>query len=163
MVVLYGNDAFSILVLSTKKQYSSFLKNVLFSRKLSFKVKVLKSLRIFIDCHIKTCRSQKRRPIVKIPTTIFQKNLCSFRWLENETSIRKSVFQCQDKSQPNFCSKTCWKEQSFIFSWWMKFFKHLYSYVIIELTELNWLCKLMKKVKSSQAAIPARKCIIASP
>ena len=49
---LYGNAAYSILVLSTKKLYSSFLKRV-------FKVKVLKTLKISKDCHIKTCRSLK--------------------------------------------------------------------------------------------------------
>ena len=43
MAVLYGNDAFSILVLSTKKLYSSFLKMVFVFQKICFKVKVLKT------------------------------------------------------------------------------------------------------------------------
>ena len=45
MVVLYGNDAFSILVLSTKKRYSSFLKKFFvfrFSRKSNSKLKYWK-------------------------------------------------------------------------------------------------------------------------
>ena len=51
MEVLHGNDEFSILVLSTKKQYSSFLKKAFVSEKLSFKVEVLKRLKISTGCH----------------------------------------------------------------------------------------------------------------
>ena len=69
MAVLYGNDAFSILVLPTKKQYSSFLKKVFVFQKICFKVKVLKMFKISTDCHIKTCRSHKQRAILKIPST----------------------------------------------------------------------------------------------
>ena len=87
MAVLYRNDAFSILVRSTKKRYSSFLKKVFIFQKICFKV--LKMFKIFTDRQIKTCRSLKRRAILKIPSTVFQKNLCSFRWLENETSKKK--------------------------------------------------------------------------
>ena len=50
MAVLYGNDAFSMLVLSTKKL---FLKKVSVFQKICFKVKVLKTFTISIDCHIK--------------------------------------------------------------------------------------------------------------
>ena len=71
MAVLYGNDAFSILVLSTKKRYSSFLKKVFVFQKICFKVKVLKTFETFTDCYIKTCRSLKRRAILKIPSTVF--------------------------------------------------------------------------------------------
>ena len=49
MTVLYGNDAFSILVLSTKKRYSSFLARVFVSKKIYFKVKVLKTFKCFIE------------------------------------------------------------------------------------------------------------------
>ena len=63
---LYGNDAFSILVLSTKNWYSSFLKKVFVFQIFYFKVKVLKMLKISTDCHIKTCWSLKQRPILKI-------------------------------------------------------------------------------------------------
>ena len=48
MKVLYGNDAFSILVLSTKKEYSSFLKNVFVFQKIYFKVKLLKTFKILL-------------------------------------------------------------------------------------------------------------------
>ena len=47
MAVFYENDAFSILVLSTKKGYSSFLKKVFIFQKICFKVKVLKRFKIF--------------------------------------------------------------------------------------------------------------------
>ena len=67
--VLYGNDVFSVFVLSAKKRYSSF------------KVKVLKTFKISTDCHMKTCWSLKRRAILKIRGTVFRKNLCSFCWL----------------------------------------------------------------------------------
>ena len=71
MPVLYGNDAFSVLVLSPKKRYSSFLKKVFLFQKIYFKVKVSKTFKISTDCHIKTCRSLKRRANMKIPSTAF--------------------------------------------------------------------------------------------
>ena len=46
MAVLYENDAVSILVLSTKKRYSSYLKKIFIFQKICFKVKVLKSFKI---------------------------------------------------------------------------------------------------------------------
>ena len=55
MADLYGNDAFSILVLSTRKQYSSFYGKFFASQKICSKVKVLKTFKFFTDCHIKTC------------------------------------------------------------------------------------------------------------
>ena len=70
-VVLERNDVFSISVVSTKKRYSSFLKKVFVFLKICFKVKVLKTFETFTDCHIKTCRSLKRRAILKIPSTAF--------------------------------------------------------------------------------------------
>ena len=45
--VLNRNDVLSILVVSTKNQYSSFLKNVLVFQKMCFKVKVLKMFETF--------------------------------------------------------------------------------------------------------------------
>ena len=53
-LALYGNVAFSILVLSTKKLYSSFLKRVSVSQKICLKVEVLKTFKISSDCHIKS-------------------------------------------------------------------------------------------------------------
>ena len=73
----------------TKKWYSSFLKKGFVFQENYFKVKVLETFHIFTDCHIKTCRSLKRTAILKIPSTVFKKNLYSFCWLENETSKKK--------------------------------------------------------------------------
>ena len=71
--VLYKNVLLSILLLSTKKQcwYSSILKRVCIFQKICFKVKVLKTFKISSVCHIKTCRSLKRRAILKIPIMLF--------------------------------------------------------------------------------------------
>ena len=51
--VLCGRVAFSVLVLSTKKWYFSFLKRNCVFQKNCFKVKVLKRFEISNDCHIK--------------------------------------------------------------------------------------------------------------
>ena len=60
MAVLCGNDMFSILVLSTKKRYSNFLRKAFVFQKVCFEIKALKTFKISTDCHIKTCRSPKR-------------------------------------------------------------------------------------------------------
>ena len=57
--VLYGNDAFSILVLSTKKPYFNFLQKVFVFQKICFKVEVLKTFKISTECHAKTRQSLK--------------------------------------------------------------------------------------------------------
>ena len=49
MAVLYENDVFQILVLSTKKRYSSSLKKVFVFQKICFKVKILKTFKISTD------------------------------------------------------------------------------------------------------------------
>ena len=71
MAVLYGIDAFSILVPSTKKSVLQFFQKGFRFQKICFKVKVLKTLKISIDCHIKTRRSLKRKVILKMPSFIF--------------------------------------------------------------------------------------------
>ena len=53
MTVLYANNAFSILVLSTKRLFSSFMKELFVFQKIYFKVKVLETFKGPIDCHIK--------------------------------------------------------------------------------------------------------------
>ena len=70
IAVLNENNAFSILALSSKKQYSSFLKKFSFSREFVSKL-VLKTFEISIDFQIKTCRSLKRRTILKFPSMLF--------------------------------------------------------------------------------------------
>ena len=127
MLVLYGNDASFILVLSTKKRYSSFLKKVFVFQKICFKVKVLKTFKISTECHIKACRSLKWRAILKIPTTVFRRTYALSAGFKMKPP-RKSVFQCLDKKQPKLCSKNCWREQpSFCLPvWWITFFKHFF-------------------------------------
>ena len=58
-----GSFALSILVLWTKKRYSSFFRKVFFFKKISFKEKVVKTFKISSGCHIKTCRSLKWRAL----------------------------------------------------------------------------------------------------
>ena len=69
--VLNGNDVFSILVVSTKKRYSSFLEKIFVFQKICFKVKLLKTFETLTDCHLKTYQSPKRRTILKIPSMFF--------------------------------------------------------------------------------------------
>ena len=58
----------SILVLSTKKRYSSFFKkSVCVFQKIDVKVKVLKSFKISSDCHIKHADLSNAWAILKIP------------------------------------------------------------------------------------------------
>ena len=70
--VLYGNVAFSIIIISSKKRYSSVLKKILVFQKTCFKFKVMKTLKIFSDCHVKACRSLERRAILKIRSIFFR-------------------------------------------------------------------------------------------
>ena len=72
IAVINGDDAFSILIFSTRKRYSDFLKKV-FGLKVCFKIKVLKIFKVSTDCHIKTCQSLKRSAILKISTIIFRR------------------------------------------------------------------------------------------
>ena len=60
--VLYGNVAFLILALSTKKSYSSFLEKVFILQNICFKVKILKMFQISSDSYIKTSISQAEGP-----------------------------------------------------------------------------------------------------
>ena len=76
---------------------STFLKRVCLFHKICFKIKVLKMLKISSDCDIKTCQFLKRRAILKIPSTVFWKNLCSFCWLLNETSKKKGFSLLRQK------------------------------------------------------------------
>ena len=69
--VFNGNGVIPILVASTKKKDSSFLKKVFVLRKICFKVKVLKMFEIFTECHKKKGRFLKRRVFSKISSTAF--------------------------------------------------------------------------------------------
>ena len=106
VAVLYGNDAFSVLVLSTKIQYSSYLKKGFIIQKFYSKVKVLETFKISTDCHIKTCRSLKQRAILKTPSAVFR-IIYALSVGFKMKPLRKSFFQCYDKNQPKFSRKTC--------------------------------------------------------
>ena len=97
--VLNENYMFSILVVSTKIWYSCFLNMIYVFQEICFKVKVVKTFGTFTDCHIKTCRSLKGKAILKISSTIFKKNLCSFCWLQNENH-KKNRFRML-RQKPN--------------------------------------------------------------
>ena len=87
MAVLYGNDALSILV-RLKMGTPVSLKKVFVFQKICFKVKLLKTFKIFTNCHIKACRSLKRRAIMKIPSTIL-----------------KVFYSVKTKTNPDFAEK----------------------------------------------------------
>ena len=87
--VFYGSDAFSILILSTKKGHSRFLRRVFVFQRIYFTVKVLKTFRISNDCHIKTCRSLKRGAI---NIRKGQRQLKKFLyWIEENTVFPDSI------------------------------------------------------------------------
>ena len=69
--VLHGNNALSFVAFWAKNWYSRFLRKVLVFQKTSFKVGVLKTLKIPNDFNMKICRSFKRRAIFKISSTVF--------------------------------------------------------------------------------------------
>ena len=118
----------SILVLSTKKRCSSFLKGVCVFQKIYFKVKVLKSFKISSDC-IKAYRSLKWRTVLKIHTL---KEPMLFL-LALKSNLYEKAFSCV-KTKTNFCRKPCWNAErsnhSFLSNWWIAFFKHLYSLIM---------------------------------
>ena len=71
--------------------------------------------KISTDCHIKICRSLKRRAILKIPSTVFRRTYALSVGYKTKP-LRESVFQGLNKSQLKICRKTCLKEQPFIFT-----------------------------------------------
>ena len=72
--VLFGSFAFSIVVLSTKKRYSIFLRKVFILKEICFRAKVIKMFKIFNEYFLLTF---KMKP------------------------LRISVFLCQGHSQEN--------------------------------------------------------------
>ena len=80
-------------------------------------------------------------------------NHCSFIW---RCFFPLSILKT--KANPNFSVKLAERSNhSFLLSIWWTHFPNIFtlSYVIIECVELNWLCKYMKKVRSSQVVILA--------
>ena len=75
---LYQNDVFSILVCLTKKQYSNFLKKVLFFQKDCFTVRILQIFRTSSDCRVKICQYLQRMAISKFSSTVFRRTYALF-------------------------------------------------------------------------------------
>ena len=96
---------FSILVPSTKKWYSSFLKKNFVFQKICFKVKVLKTLKIPNDCHIKTCRSLKRRAILKSLVPFFRRTCALSVGFRMERLKKKRFPVLRQKFNSNFAVK----------------------------------------------------------
>ena len=70
--VLYRSVAYSILLLSIKMKYPSFLKKFSLLEKSCFKAKALKKFKISSDCHLKPSRFLKKVAILKSPVaTVF--------------------------------------------------------------------------------------------
>ena len=60
-VVLFGSFAFSIVVLSTKKRYSIFLRKVFVLKEICFRAKVMKMFKIFIEYFLLTFKMKPLR------------------------------------------------------------------------------------------------------
>ena len=84
-VALHRKDMFSILVLSTKEQYTSFLKKVFGFQEICFKVKIKTQENTKIWWFL------KQRAILKIPSTVFleEPNLLPLNW-----NLWKKAFSC---------------------------------------------------------------------
>ena len=83
-------------------------------------------------------------------------NICYSSWLLKWNVWEKAFSSGKTKTNPNFAVKLAERSNhSFLLSiWWIRFFKHLCSVIrVMECIELHWLCKHMKQVRSSQAAI----------
>ena len=126
--VLNGNGVFSILVVSSKKQYSSFLKKILVFQKICLKVKVLKTFETFTDCHVKTFRSLKRRTILKTPSISFRRIYALCVGFKMKT-LRKEFSIVKTKTKSSFAVKVSKRSNhSFLLSvWWIIFFRHPYD------------------------------------
>ena len=99
--VLYRSVEFS------EKWYSSFLRKAFVFQKTCFRVTVMKTFKIPSDCHIKICRSLKRRAILKsLLLFFFSRNLCSFCVRFEVKPLRLSVSPCQSKNRIT-CHKIC--------------------------------------------------------
>ena len=91
--VLNGNDVFSILMVSTKHRYFSFLKKVFVFQKIWIKVNVLKTFKTSNNCHIKTCRSLTRRVFWKSLVPFFRRIYALSVGFKMKSLI-KSVCEC---------------------------------------------------------------------
>ena len=93
--VLYGNVAFSLLVLSTKKRYSNFFQSKSIQNVQNFQWLLHENMPISqtegyftSDCYMKTCRSLKQRAILPVIVTWkhahFSNRGLFYQWLLHE-------------------------------------------------------------------------------
>ena len=80
---------FSIIVVSTQKRCSIFMRKALVFGKNCFRDKVMKRFKFSNDFRVKVCGSLKRRIILKIYNNVFQENLCFSCLLLNGISTNK--------------------------------------------------------------------------
>ena len=134
------------------------MKKVFIFQEIWVKVNVLKRFKTFTDCHIKTRWSLKWRAFLKIPITVFRRIHALSVGIHMKT-LRKSVFKCYDKNQLKFCCKSYWEKEAII-HFYCLFHESRFSGIctIIELKWLNWLCKYMKNVRSSQPGVSVNFC-----
>ena len=88
--------------------------------KICFQIKVLKTFKVSTDCHIKTYRSLKQRASLEHLATFFSRSNALYVGFK-----MKPLRQNQLK----VCRKTCWKEQPFIFSFYL--INHLFQIVTL--------------------------------
>ena len=161
--VLYGNFPFSVLVLSTEKWYSSYLKSCCFFQKISLRVKELKKFKVSSDSHIKTCQSLRGKAILKMPSTVFRRTymlfLLALRW-----NLQGKGFSCiKTKPNSNFTINLAETLKKTAIHFCLFYESHFSSictleYVTVESIEINWLCKHRKKLRSIQASFSINSC-----
>ena len=112
--VFNENDAFTILVLSTTKRYSSFLKKVSVFQKICFKV--LKTFKVSTDFHIKTCLLSNGGLFWKSLVPFFRRT-CTLS-VGFKKNLYKKAFSCvKIKTNPDFAVKLAeWSNHSFLLS-----------------------------------------------
>ena len=115
MAVLHRNDPYSILIPSSKKRYSSFLKKVFVFKKIYFK-----SIENIQDFH---WLSHKDIPICQTGLFWIVPNLLALKW-----SLQARISSVKIKTNSNFAVKLAERSNHlFLLSiWWISFFKHLY-------------------------------------
>ena len=97
IAILHGKDAFLILVISTKKLYSSLSKKVFVFQKICLKVKILKTFKISTDCHITHADLSNGGLFLKSLVPFFRRTYALSVGFKMQ-HLRKSVFQCSDKN-----------------------------------------------------------------
>ena len=73
-------------------------------QKTLFKVKALKTFRIFSDYHMKICQSLKQKTVLKVHIYVLPRNYVLSAGFKMEP-LWESAFRCLNKNQLTFCSK----------------------------------------------------------